>query len=253
MLLDHNRANPANPRPSVGIRELHTALQRISAGSGASAAVAKIKGLPPQQQLVLLALATAVGARAAAESGGAAAVVIPGPGGAGGACGAGGGGFQPGGAVFTGSRAKFMDAVAFREIGNQQPGPAAGAANPGACFGEAPQPAGPTPTKGGKGVGAGGGATPSTAGGRVRGVTGPGGATPPSRTPASRSILAGDAGLALALPDVYAAYSAMCRQLDIPAMSESALRTDALPGLDCDGLLKVQVRGGKGRKGNERK
>ncbi|GLC39286.1 hypothetical protein PLESTB_001573500 [Pleodorina starrii] len=232
VLLEANRSNPATARASVGIREVHAALQRLSSqGNGQPAVVAKIKGLPPQQQLVLLALATAVGAKAAA-AGADGAAATPG-----------GGGFQPGGALFTGSRPKFADAVAFREIGNQGGGglAAAAAANPGACFD------GPTPSKAGRpGGGAAAAATPSV--NRVRGVTGPGAATPgscggraaaapPSRTPAS--ILAGDAGLALSLADVFSQYTALCRQLDIPAMSESAFRTDALPGLDCDGLLRV--------------
>ncbi|KXZ49384.1 hypothetical protein GPECTOR_21g610 [Gonium pectorale] len=226
VLAEHNRANPSAPRASAGIREVHAALQRLSSsGNGQPAVVAKIKGLPPQQQLVLLALATAVGARAAAAGGEA-------------------GSFQPGGALFTGARPKFADTVAFREISNQQ-GTAAGAANPGACFD------GPTPNKPGRPAAGGAAGTPNTT--RVRGVTGPaaggaGAATPgscaggrsagpPSRTPAS--ILAGDAGLALTLADVYGQYGSLCRQLDIPSMSESAFRTDALPGLECDGLLKL--------------
>ncbi|EFJ40603.1 hypothetical protein VOLCADRAFT_108086 [Volvox carteri f. nagariensis] len=223
VLMEHNRANPATARASVGIREVHAALQRMSSqGNGQPAVVAKIKGLPPQQQLALLALATAVGTKAAAAGGE-----------------GGGAMFQPGSALFTGSRPKFADAVAFREIGNQEGPLPAASSNPGACFD------GPTPSKPGR-PGAAAAATPSVS--RVRGVMGPGGAAaltpsscargpPPSRTPAS--ILAGDAGLALGLAEVYTQYGALCRQLDIPAMSESAFRTDALVGLDCDGLLRV--------------
>ncbi|KAG2487428.1 hypothetical protein HYH03_013995 [Edaphochlamys debaryana] len=211
-------------RASVNIRDVHAALQRISAqGSGQPAVLGKIRGLPPQQQLVLLALATAVGARAAAASGE--------------------GSVFTGVNIFTGARPKFMDGVAFREIGNSQP--AGSGANPGSCFD------GPTPTKAGRGGGGAGAATPPTST-RVRGVTGPGGggnATPGSRAhapPSGRggatpaSILAGDAGLAMPAADVYSQYTGLCKQLDIPAMSESAFRTDALPGLDCDGLLKIQ-------------
>lgn len=219
VLLDYNRANPAVARTSVGLREVHTALQRISTqGNGQSGIVAKIKGLPPQQQLVLLALATAVGSKAAAAGGD--------------------GTFQAGTAVFTGSRPKFADAVAFREIGNSQGTGGLAVSNPGSCFG------GPTPSKpsrpGGAAIAV--ATTPSTS--RICGVMGPEGATPgscargpPSRTPAS--ILAGDAGLALCLAEVFMQYVVLCRQLDIPAMSESAFRTDALARLDCDGLLRV--------------
>ncbi|KAG2427235.1 hypothetical protein HYH02_014639 [Chlamydomonas schloesseri] len=195
-------------------------------------------------------------------SGRAAAAVIPGPGwAASGAAsvGGGGGGFQqPGVAVFTLARshlAKVMDALlAFREIGNQQPGAvaAAGAAPtvPAACLGAAPpQPAGPPPNKVSKAGGA-GGATPSTAGGHVRGVTGPGGVPQPSRTPASRSSPAGDAGagagagagaagrMTCALPTA----PCMCRQLAIPAPPAApALRTDGTT-YDCGLLLSVMKR-----------
>ncbi|PNG99297.1 hypothetical protein TSOC_014927, partial [Tetrabaena socialis] len=222
VLADNNRAAaaPAAGRASVGVREAHAALQRLSAcGGGQAAVLGQIRGLPPQQQLVLLALATAVGSRAAAADGGAAAA---------------NGGMGP--LIYTGAKRKFADAVAFREIGNSM-GPAA--ANPGACFGAE------TPSKPGR---AGAAATTPKGGSRtVRGVTGPGTAAggaatpgscgPPSRTPGS--ILAGDAGLALPLAEVYGTYGTLCRQLDIPAMSESAFRTDALPGLVCDGLARV--------------
>ncbi|GIL63327.1 hypothetical protein Vafri_17286 [Volvox africanus] len=226
VLMEHNRANPSAPRASVGIREVHTALQRLSGqNNGQQAMVAKIKGLPPQQQLVLLALATAVGAKAAATGADAGASVGGGP------------TFQPGNALFTGSRPKFADAVAFREIGNV-PGPAV--SNPGACFD------GATPSKPPR-PGAAAAVTPTTS--RVRGMTVPGGggcvaATPSScaRGPSSRtpgSFMAGDAGLALGLAEVYTQYSVLCRQLDIPAMSDAAFRMEALRGLTCDGLIRV--------------
>ncbi|GIL80597.1 hypothetical protein Vretimale_15909 [Volvox reticuliferus] len=229
VLMEHNRANPAATRASVGIREVHAALQRLSGqNNGQQAMVAKIKGLPPQQQLVLLALATAVGAKAAATGADA---------GAGAAVG-GANTFQPGNVLFTGSRPKFADAVAFREIGNV-PGAAVNN-NPGACFD------GPTPSKPPR-PGAIAATTPST--NRVLGMTGPGGgggvaATPSScgRGPSSRtpgSFMAGDAGLALGLAEVYSQYGALCRQLDIPAMSDAAFRIEALRGLTCDGLIRV--------------
>ncbi|GLI70919.1 hypothetical protein VaNZ11_015949, partial [Volvox africanus] len=93
VLMEHNRANPSAPRASVGIREVHAALQRLSGqNNGQQAMVAKIKGLPPQQQLVLLALATAVGAKAATTGADAGIGVVGGA-----------PTFQPGNALFTGS------------------------------------------------------------------------------------------------------------------------------------------------------
>lgn len=214
VLADANRAPGAAPKATIGIREMHNALQRLTNGAGAGSAVAaKVRGLPPQQQIALLALATAVGQRAAAAAATECQVQQQ--------------------AVFTGARPQFVDAVAFREIGNTQRVNGGSANNPGACFDGPPS---ATPSKAAAGKSAVGASTPTTGrggGGGVKGVT------PPSRTPGS-SILAGDAGLALPLADVYGQYSSMCRTLDIPAMSYSSFRTEAVVGLECDGLVRLQ-------------
>lgn len=213
VLADANRVPGAAPKATIGIREMHNTLQRLTNGAGAGSAVAgKVRGLPPQQQIALLALATAVGQRAAAAAATECQVQQQ--------------------AVFTGARPQFVDAVAFREIGNMQRVNSGNANNPGACFDGPPS---ATPSKAAAGKSAVGASTPTTGrgGGGVKGVT------PPSRTPGS-SILAGDAGLALPLADVYGQYSSMCRTLDIPAMSYSSFRTEAVVGLECDGLVRLQ-------------